>query len=72
MLPPMIVTSLLASPTSSSPQMQLFETRTALESAEAARRQLMKDNKQLTVRKEELQNKLNLTQRDMDQEGGRG
>ena len=50
--------------------MQLFESRTALESAEAAKRQLQKDNKQLTVRREELQNKLNLTRRDMDQEGG--
>ena len=52
------------------PQMQLFESRSGLEAAEAAKRQLQKDNRQLTVRREELQNKLNLMRKDMDQEGG--
>ena len=60
----------LTLPAASSPQMQLYENRSALEAAEAAKLQLQKENKALTVRREELQNKLNLTRKDMDTEGG--
>ena len=52
------------------PQMQLYETRCALEAAEAARQQLDEENRQLTVRREDVQHRLDSCRRDMQQQVG--
>ena len=50
--------------------MQLYETRCALEAAEAGRQQLEDDNKQLTVKREDVQHRLDTCRRDMGHQVG--
>ena len=50
--------------------MQLYETRCALEAAESARQQLEDDNKQLTVRREDVQHRLDTCRRDLEHQLG--